>query len=857
MEPAQESGRLRFCDWEMVPAQRKLIVRGTQAPIGSRAFDVLLALAAQPGRVMNRSQLLDAAWPGLVVEENNLSVQITTLRKHLGASAITTIPGVGYCLTAAPLPGDASGPLHLPRPVAVQEGPGTEPGAAPDPAARQHRLGNVPVHLPALVDREAEERDLVQLVRNTRVVSVIGAGGIGKTSLAQAAASALRHEFEHGVWIIELAPLADSELVPAAVVSALGIVLPGQRPPQLEVVEALAGLSALLVLDNCEHVVGTASSFAHALFSRTDGVHVLATSQVALKLSEERVFRVGPLSLPEGDEVEAARASGAVSLLVQRVQAQQPAFALESGNLADAIEICRRLDGLPLAIELAAARVPHLGLSGVRHLLNERFRVLSGGTRVALPRHRTLLAALDWSHGLLSGEEQRVFRRAGAFAGSFGLAQALRVLAGGTLDEWAVLEALGALIDRSLVVMDQMDPPRYRLLESSRAFALDNLRQAREADEILHHHAEAMLDLLEQSIARRWELASQDLLRAYLPDLDNVRAALEWSAVGASQIYIGLAGASAWLFAAAGLPVEGLQHCSMALQRLDASTSPLLEARLQQGWCTLSHYAEGGAKLMAARRAVELYRAVEDRKSLYSALGRLAITAAVSGDCVTGRRMTAEMQAVADPAWPPLARWDLLNAQDYVANQEAHHEEAHALALQQLELATTAGDTGKRLFALMALEQCAAARGDWAEAVERGRHLVSCARQERYVEKMNVYVANLATALIMTDQLDEGLLVAREAAAADRRAGTLWQSLDQFAMLAFKRGRLRDAALVLGCSEERNRWRNAAREPVEQQVRNQLMSALERSAIAAELSALLDQGARLDDDVAATIALAS
>ncbi|MCZ8077380.1 MAG: winged helix-turn-helix domain-containing protein [Paucibacter sp.] len=841
------SDRLRFRDWEIFPEQRKLIIQGANAAVGSRAFDVLLALANQPGRTIGRSQLLDVCWPGLVVEENNLSVQIATLRKVLGAATITTVPGIGYCLSAVPYGEDFQ----------IR----AEATASPAPSARSSSdelagSGNLPAELPALIGREAEVADLLKKVQGSRVVSVLGPGGIGKTSLAQAAAFELRDSFKDGVWIVELAPLSDASLVPAAVANALGIVLPGKKRPLVEVIEAVKELSTLIVLDNCEHVVGAASSFAQAVLRGGRHIRILATSQASLGLSEERAIRIGPLSLPEAHDIDAANASGAVALLVQRIQGHLPSFALTAENVADTIEICRSLDGLPLAIELAAARVPLLGLSGVRRLLGERFRVLTVGTRDSLPKQRTLLATMEWSHGLLTRDEQIVFRRCGAFAGTFGLAQAHRVLGGDTLDQWSVLEALGALIDKSLVVVDQPDPPRYRLLDSSRAFARDHLRQVHEEDATLRRHAEGVLEIFDQSVSNRWELPSQDLLRTYLPDLDNCRAALEWAAPVDDVLYIGLVGASAWIFAAVGQTKDGLDHCHQALQRIGPTTLPALEARLQHSFCTLSHYSEGTAKLVAAERAVTLYRMLDDPRLLYSALGRLAITATVSGDCKGGRQAIEQMESLADPDWPALARWELLNAKDYLANQEGAQDEAGSLAHKQLFLAEAVGDTAKLFFSLMALEQCAAARGDWTEAVERGRGLIARARRERFVEKMNVYIANLATALIMTDQLDEAQIVAREAAAADRKTGTLWQSLELFAMLAFKQGRHEDAAVALGRSEKKNKWRAAGREPVERLVRDQLMAALEDAIAPSVLRDLLMEGANLDDEGAAKRALA-
>jgi predicted ATPase len=688
-----------------------------------------------------------------------------------------------------------------------------------------------------------------------RLVSVIGAGGIGKTRLAQAVAHRLRDDYAGGVWIVELAPLTDPALLPAAVAQARGLTLPGKKAPLEEVIEALGDRPMLLVLDNCEHVVEAAGRFASAVMERTAQLRLLTTSQELLKLTDEQVFRASPLSLPSSNLGSAVEASGAGKLLIHRIGALRRGFALDDTGTADAVEICRRLDGLPLAIELAAGRVPLLGLAGVRELLDERFRVLTGGSRTGLRRHRTLRETLEWSHALLNPDEAAVFRRAAVFAGGFGLKQAQTVLGDEHLDEWAVLELLGAVVDKSLIMVDPVEPPRYRLLESARAFALEKLQDAGEGEATRRRHAQAVLDQFNATFPTQWDAPSQRRTELYLPDLDNCRAALDWAAQGAAELHIALAGACAWLFGSTGQAMEGMRHCERALKRIDSGTPASAEARLQYAWCGLAHYSPGPEKRAAAERAVALYRAIDDVPALYCALGRFAITAALSDDGAAGEEATIEMERLQDRAWPLLARWDLLNARDYVLNMLLRHAEAEALAHEELALALATGDTAKTMFSLMALEQCASTRGDFEEAVTRGRELVAMARRERYVERMQVYVANLATALVMAGQVDEGHVVAREAAGLDSRAGTLWLSLDYLAMLAHKQGRSVDAARVLGRSDAANAWRKACREPVEKRVHDELLRNLQALIPAGELDRLLARGAAMTDEAAAALAL--
>ena len=283
----------------------------------------------------------------------------------------------------------------------------------------------------------------------------------------------------------------------------------------------------------------------------------------------------------------AARVSGAVALFVSRVQALQPSYALTEQNCADLVEICQRLDGLPLAIELAAARVPLLGMAGVRERLDERFRMLTGGVRTALRRHQTLREAIDWSHSLLAVNERAVFRRAGVFAGTFTMDAAQQVLGDGQLDPWEVLEHLGALVDKSLVIAELSEPPRYRLLESARAYALEKMRDAGETDTTRERHAQAILAIFEAG-QQQWSGLGTCSQKTHLPDLDNLRAALEWAAISTARC------TSRWLVPRCGCgpaPGNALKPCASASERWCESTSTRHRhwkpAYFQNGACCL------------------------------------------------------------------------------------------------------------------------------------------------------------------------------------------------------------------------------------------------------------------------------
>ena len=553
----------RFGCVEVRPAERQLLIEGAPAKVGARAYDLLLALIERRDRVVGKNELLDLVWPGLVVEENNLQVHISALRKLLGTAAIATIPGRGYRFTRAP---DEAAVDHatVPRPE----------------AAASIFCAHVPA-LPALLGREADLEALRALVLAHPVVSVVGVGGVGKTVLARTLAQQIRDAFDHLACVIELAPLADPSLVATVAAKALDV-KPGQKTAIEAIAQALATRRMLLVLDNCEHLLPAVADAVESLRQAAPGVHWLVTSQEPMKIVEEQVYRLGPLALPTQDSLDAARRAGAVALFEARARGADPRFALTEDNVAAATDICRHLDGIPLAIELAAARMPLLGLEGLHGLLGERLRVLAGGPRGALARHQTLRAALEWSYGLLRPEQQTVFRRLGVFAGSFSLEAAQRVAADETIDRWAVLDDLGALIDKSLVVVepDFLGEPRYRLLETMRNFALDRLDAAGDAEVTRTRHLDVFIALAQQAKTELLGPQQGAWMRRLDLDHENMLAAHQWCASVANggerdlQLVIGLFGY--WMNRA--LLLLGHQVTNEALRRPGAELRNALRA---------------------------------------------------------------------------------------------------------------------------------------------------------------------------------------------------------------------------------------------------------------------------------------
>jgi predicted ATPase/DNA-binding winged helix-turn-helix (wHTH) protein len=464
---------MEFGDFRIVPHRRELLANGLPIKLGGRAFDVLIALIKAHGTVLGKDTLMAHVWPNRVVEEKNLHTQISALRTALGTQRelIRTVPGRGY---------QFAGESRI-LPASADER--TDPGAAAAEPGLVLPPTNLPEPISGLIGRDEELHEILGLAASHRLVTLTGAGGIGKTRLVLAVARRLLPQFADGVWIAELAPLADRGLVPVAVAAAAGLELAAGTVSSDRVANALIGKELLLVLDNCEHVIDAATRIAEALLRASPAVHVIATSREPLKAEGEWIHPVPPLAVPAGDaeDEDDPLQYGAVRLFVERARAAEPHFAPHQRRVAMIAAICRRLDGIPLAIELAAARVVALGIEEVAARLDDRFQLLTGGRRTALPRHQTLRGTLDWSHELLPEPERVLLSRLAVFAGVFSLEAAGAVVASAEVTPSEVVEGLANLVAKSLVAAEvDGTVARYRLLDTTRAYALEKLGESGE-----------------------------------------------------------------------------------------------------------------------------------------------------------------------------------------------------------------------------------------------------------------------------------------------------------------------------------------------------------------------------------------
>ncbi|HXS54239.1 MAG TPA: tetratricopeptide repeat protein [Usitatibacter sp.] len=469
----------RFGRFELQPHQRRLLNDGHPVELGHRAIDVLLALVERAGQLVTKDQLLGRVWPGVVVEENNLQVQVSTLRKVLGPAAIATTAGRGYCFTLELMPGSESSSL---------------------PQAPRH---NLPTQLTSFIGHDDDLEEYAALLEQTRLLTLTGIGGCGKTRLALELAKRVLQSFPDGVWYVDLASLMDAGRVALTIATLLGIPEENDRRMVDTLCDRLAGKQTLLVLDNCEHLVAACAAVVQRVVGAASGVRVLAASREGLSVGGERTVTVRSLSFPApGSKLDPAAldACEAVRLFVERARLLVPRFSLGDDTRDAVAEICRRLDGIPLAVELAAARVKMLTVEEIRARLGDRFRLLTGGSRTAMARQQTLLATIQWSFDHLAPDQRQLLQRLSVFVGGWTLASAARVAAEQP-DEYAVLDVLTRLVEQSLVTTNRVEggTTRYTMLETVRQYAQDRLNQSGEGEATRDRHLAFFVALAEEA----------------------------------------------------------------------------------------------------------------------------------------------------------------------------------------------------------------------------------------------------------------------------------------------------------------------------------------------------------------------
>jgi predicted ATPase/DNA-binding winged helix-turn-helix (wHTH) protein len=693
---------------EVRAARRQLLVDGRPATIGARAFDVLLMLLEHRDRVVSKDELISKVWAGLVVDENNLQVQISALRKLLGVAAIATIPARGYRFVAQP-----------DRTPVAQAAPATE-------EAGRGLVPSLPKHRTAFFGRERDVRQALAYLRDSSLLSLIGIGGSGKTRLAleiaREAQARLPEAFPDGVAFVDLAAVGDPQDVEAIVASGLSVLeVPGT--PMLQLLQrSLRATRSLLVLDNCEHLLEPVATLVDALLGACEGLRVLVTSREALGIEGERVLPVGALALAAADDVAALRNCDAVRLFADRARSVNPDFQVDEHNAGAVHDVCRRLDGIPLALELAAARLSVMTVDQLRSRLDDRFRLLTGGRR-ALPRQQTLDAVVRWSYEHLSIDEQRLLQRLAVFSGSSTIEAAVFVSAGDA-SEHQVIEQLSSLAAKSLIGLTSDGPePRHRMLETVRLFALERLDESGQAGAARDRHL-AFFEKRATELTRHPDPGIRFRASALLDaDRDNLIAALRHGASGGDA-------ETAWrlaLLLGSYWERRGILEIGYALLEAQFSaTEPAIQgaARVVALRAVRIVAVKTGRfrrGMQLAEEQLQLSRALGDQESELSAVQGIVVAALALDD--------------AQRAWSHVELMEALAARQSEVPDTVRHmkaetlralgrlDEAEALYRHNLDQAATRGDSAAIMHAAINLALLSLARPDvdtartWIERV--------------------------------------------------------------------------------------------------------------------------------------------
>ena len=710
----------------------------------------------------------------------------------------------------------------------------------------EHLSNNLPAQVSSFVGRETEIAEVTALIERHRLVTLVGSGGVGKTRLSLHVAADLIDSFSDGVWFVELAPLTQGEYIPTTVASALDITLPSEGDLVEHLARALKGKELLLVFDNCEHLVEPVAHVISAILHAAPKVKVLASSRQALGVAGEAAYQVPSLDLPTG-----------VALFVERARAASATFALADDHAPIVAEICRRLDGIPLAIEMAAARVKVLSVPNLAQRLDERFKILTGGGRDVLPRQQTLRALIDWSYDLLTVQEQMLFNRVGIFAGGFSLDAATAVCSGEDLDEIEILDLLSSLTDKSLVVADTAgEQERYDLLESTRTYALEKLTAVGEHEQLAHRHAQYFRDQAQEADERYGTGSTTVWLASVELELDNYRAVLEWALKDGHDLALGgaVAGALQALWTDGGLAVEGRYWIGLAQGGLDESMHKRVAARM---WRALSWLSDTQRAHDCARRAIALYQSAGDEKGKAWALTRLAYSlfqmgrfeeaSDVSARALAAMHTLGDKWGVANclnaPAMIQLSRGDVGAARELYSQALAAFKALRAEAGAAMVL----GNLAELEFEDGQVEQAVLLAGEALEIRLRAKNAYSLTRTYENIAAYRIALGDLDGAREATR---EGLRWARQA-----QTGYNTIALQHIALLLALRGEVNVAARLIGYINVQLKELGYERQFTEKWGLEKLMAALREQLDEAEIEKLAAEGAAWSEDQAADEAL--
>ena len=819
------------------PEAGVLTKSGVPMAVGARGIAVLTALVEHANEYIRKDDLMDAAWPGVVVEESNLAVQIWALRRVLsqapgGEGWIETLARRGYRFVG---------------PVAERE-------AGDQGAPGERKRSNLSEPLSPFIGRERELLEIKRLLPGKRLLTLVGVGGIGKTRLALQLAAEVIDAYRDGVWLVELGPVSDPLLVPSSVAQVFGV-----RAAK-SLVDALCAhlrqRQLLLILDNCEHVLDASAKLADAVLRSGADTTIVATSREPLHVAGEQTYPLQALSLPERSAgIEAVGRSDAVQLFIERARRQLPSFELTSAHAGAIAELCIHLDGIPLALELAAARIRTLSVEQINARLDDRFKLLTTGDRRALPHQQTLRATLDWSHELLAPPERALLRRLAVFPGSFTLEAATAIAGDDGTDETTVVDLLSQLVERSLVGADPGEArPRYRLLETMRAYALEKLAEAEGTDAIQRRHAAYFATWLEMASDKTLRMTDAEWRVRYSPELANLRAALEWALGenGDRAIGIALASASGTSWFPDSLYGEGLQRIETAVA-LDGEDLPLrARARLWYMASTMRNTAMPSPAIEAAVRSAELYDRLGDRLGVALAQLRCGRLHLFTGQFDEAARQFARALPALEQSGFPRARGLYLRETGSLKMLTGDAAGARNDFEDALTIFHDTGAESAAVAILLNLADVTWSLGDLDAALRRHLEAATLIRKTPHFarEMLGHCLANLAGVYTERGELDLALAAAREGLPLCREGGSAWNKLDHLALRAALAGDDARAALLAGYEDATFHARGARRQPNEARARNRVQVLLSERLSPDEFERLRAQGAMLSDDEA-------
>jgi predicted ATPase/class 3 adenylate cyclase len=742
------------------------------------------------------------------------------------------------------------------------------PETFPELRSLDRLSNNLPAQLTSFVGREEVVTEIKALLEQHRLVTLVGSGGAGKTRCAIQVGAELVDGSGAGVWLVELAPISDPSLTAGVIARALNV----QELPNRPILDTLLGYlkrkRLLLILDNCEHVIEEARRVVASIVHGCAEVHVLATSRESLSIYGEEAYRMPSLAVPSKSErltPEELSSYGAVQLFTERALSADKRLSLNDENLPYVVEICRRLDGIPLAIELAAARVKVLSPKQLAQKLDERFRVLTGGDRTALPRHQTMRALIDWSYNLLSTDESELLRKLSIFAGGFTLESASAVC---EMDEILALDLLSALVDKSLVQAEPVESgTRYRLLESTRQYAREKLADAGESDTVAHAHARAFLGLAEW-FNDAWETTADRVWFAQTePELENFRAALVWALEAQGDALLGQRLASAlrraWAHFAAA---EGQRWVQLAQKHADDATPPAVLAELDLAEASLAAaLTQQRVSLAAGERALVRYGELADPLRIAEVkriLGRALVSLQRSEGEALLQQALAHARALDARKSTSWALEGLALARDAADDVDG----ARALYVEALTIARAAGDERHAAGIAMNLAEAEFRAGDAAAALRLAEEALSVERAFHDTLGIACLLCNPSAYLVALRRFDEARLMAREALTAARDAqwavGIAW-TLQHLAAVGALRQRAdaqctdddARAARLTGYVDARLAALEAPRQFTEQQEYDKMLLALRDALGADECAKLMLDGSSWNEDQAVAAAM--